>query len=273
MIKNDLARLYDPVIGRFITPDTIIPEPYNPQSLNRYAYCLNNPLIYTDPTGHQDEDEYTLDEITVTAPRMDPFANFPIYIPSNADIYVDGVLQNNYSYNYPSLFSQTVTNQSSDGRLITVTDYTNTLIGSTGTGMELLNGSFRLTKKGSFLNPKYYKSNWSGGSRAGITTYSAAEYGSKIGKASLGLAVTIGAYNVYQGYTKDNNSFGRNAQVETAKTLGGIGGATVGAEVGAFIGFWLGGGVGAIPGALIGGFIGGWDGSVFFERVYSDYKN
>ena len=29
-----------------------MPSPANPQSLNRYAYCLNNPLKYKDPTGH-----------------------------------------------------------------------------------------------------------------------------------------------------------------------------------------------------------------------------
>ena len=46
------ARYYDPEIGRFISPDTIIPNYYNPQFLNRYSYCLNNPLKYTDPTGH-----------------------------------------------------------------------------------------------------------------------------------------------------------------------------------------------------------------------------
>jgi RHS repeat-associated protein len=51
------ARYYDPNIGRFISPDTIIPQPFNPQSLNRYSYCLNNPLKYIDPTGHG-EDEY-----------------------------------------------------------------------------------------------------------------------------------------------------------------------------------------------------------------------
>jgi RHS repeat-associated protein len=51
-LYNYNARLYDPFIGRFITPDTIVPSPYNPQSLNRYSYCLNNPLIYTDPSGH-----------------------------------------------------------------------------------------------------------------------------------------------------------------------------------------------------------------------------
>ncbi len=46
------ARWYDPSIGRWIQPDSIIPDVYNPQSLNRYSYVLNNPLKYTDPSGH-----------------------------------------------------------------------------------------------------------------------------------------------------------------------------------------------------------------------------
>jgi RHS repeat-associated protein len=45
------ARLYDPVLGRFISPDSMVPDPEDPQALNRYTYCLNNPLIYTDPSG------------------------------------------------------------------------------------------------------------------------------------------------------------------------------------------------------------------------------
>jgi len=46
------ARYYDSEIGRFITPDSIVQSPYDPQTLNRYAYCRNNPLIYIDPSGH-----------------------------------------------------------------------------------------------------------------------------------------------------------------------------------------------------------------------------
>ncbi len=46
------ARYYDPTIGRFISPDTVVPNFRNPQSFNRYSYCGNNPLIYTDPSGH-----------------------------------------------------------------------------------------------------------------------------------------------------------------------------------------------------------------------------
>ncbi|MBA3531833.1 MAG: hypothetical protein H0T73_07940, partial [Ardenticatenales bacterium] len=38
--------------GKFIQADTIVPNAGNPQSFNRYAYTLNNPIKYTDPTGH-----------------------------------------------------------------------------------------------------------------------------------------------------------------------------------------------------------------------------
>jgi RHS repeat-associated protein len=46
------ARYYDPELGRFIQADTIIARIFDPQCLNRYSYCANNPLKYTDPTGH-----------------------------------------------------------------------------------------------------------------------------------------------------------------------------------------------------------------------------
>jgi hypothetical protein len=49
------ARYYDATIGRFTQPDSIIPNIYNPQYLNRYSYVRNNPVRYTDPTGHRDE--------------------------------------------------------------------------------------------------------------------------------------------------------------------------------------------------------------------------
>ena len=45
------ARLYDPLLGRFLSPDPYIQDPDNPQNFNRYSYCLNNPLKYTDPSG------------------------------------------------------------------------------------------------------------------------------------------------------------------------------------------------------------------------------
>ena len=46
------ARYYDPVLGRFISADSIVPSAGNPQGLNRYAYVYNNPLRYRDPSGN-----------------------------------------------------------------------------------------------------------------------------------------------------------------------------------------------------------------------------
>ena len=46
------ARYLDPQLGRFTQPDTIVPDPGNPQALNRYSYVLNNSIRYTDPSGH-----------------------------------------------------------------------------------------------------------------------------------------------------------------------------------------------------------------------------
>jgi len=48
---NMNARMYDPAIGRFISPDPYVQAPDNTQSFNRYSYCLNNPLKYTDKSG------------------------------------------------------------------------------------------------------------------------------------------------------------------------------------------------------------------------------
>ena len=48
---NMNGRVYDPILGRFLSPDNYIQLPDYTQSLNRYSYCLNNPLIYTDPSG------------------------------------------------------------------------------------------------------------------------------------------------------------------------------------------------------------------------------
>ena len=48
---NANARIYDPAIGRFLSPDPLIQDPASTQNLNRYTYCLNNPLKYTDESG------------------------------------------------------------------------------------------------------------------------------------------------------------------------------------------------------------------------------
>jgi RHS repeat-associated protein len=50
-LVNYNARIYDPVIGRFMSADSTVEALYDPQDLNRYSYVGNNPLAFTDPSG------------------------------------------------------------------------------------------------------------------------------------------------------------------------------------------------------------------------------
>jgi RHS repeat-associated protein len=50
-LDQTLHRKYDSSLGRWLTPDRHRGDPSNPQSWNRYAYVLNDPMIFTDPYG------------------------------------------------------------------------------------------------------------------------------------------------------------------------------------------------------------------------------
>jgi RHS repeat-associated protein len=50
------ARWYDPLLGRFISADTIVPGAYFPTDHDRYAYSRNSPLLFVDPSGHMPVD-------------------------------------------------------------------------------------------------------------------------------------------------------------------------------------------------------------------------
>jgi RHS repeat-associated protein len=68
------ARWYDPALGRFIQPDPLVPEPGNPQALNRYAYALNNPVRYRDSSGYWVETAWDIANILwdIYEVRRDP---------------------------------------------------------------------------------------------------------------------------------------------------------------------------------------------------------
>ncbi len=51
------ARYFDPDLGQFISPDTLVPDPTNLFDYNRYMYVRGNPMRYSDPTGHYSNDE------------------------------------------------------------------------------------------------------------------------------------------------------------------------------------------------------------------------
>ena len=79
------ARYYDPALGRFISADTVVPNPGNPQDLNRYAYVRNNPLKYRDPTGHYIFDEDYPDPTSAYYPVKHAYGSTYLLGPQDAE--------------------------------------------------------------------------------------------------------------------------------------------------------------------------------------------
>jgi hypothetical protein len=63
------GKMYDPILGRMLSTDPYVQAPEYTQSYNRYSYCWNNPLKYTDPTGMGVNDVNELDEVVVYGNR------------------------------------------------------------------------------------------------------------------------------------------------------------------------------------------------------------
>jgi hypothetical protein len=61
------GRIYDPLLGRFLSADPLIQGPRNLQSYNRYSYAFNNPLSIVDPSGYAGEFTVDLPPFVVTA--------------------------------------------------------------------------------------------------------------------------------------------------------------------------------------------------------------
>jgi RHS repeat-associated protein len=66
--SGDYGRYYDILIDRFVQADDRIPDLSNPQTYNRYTYCVNDPLRYNDPSGHapSDDDDDPTEHLSLT---------------------------------------------------------------------------------------------------------------------------------------------------------------------------------------------------------------
>jgi RHS repeat-associated protein len=89
------GRVYDPLVGRFMSADDVISDPYAIQAFNRYSYVWNNPLQLTDPTGHE---PYT--NLTITDSKGNEYHSYESYMDSrggssssNGDLVAGGVLR------------------------------------------------------------------------------------------------------------------------------------------------------------------------------------
>jgi RHS repeat-associated protein len=103
------ARYYDAYLNRFVSADAVVPNPGNPQDYNRYAYVVNSPLVYVDPSGHYYGDLATYchnnpgDPVcgATVAPHTDPVYGLPSdCIPRPWDDPLTASLRNAYMLAY-----------------------------------------------------------------------------------------------------------------------------------------------------------------------------
>ncbi len=107
------GRVYDPLVGRMMSADPMVPDPLNAQAWNRYSYVINNPLAFTDPSGYSWLSTFldrtfgvlfrdvpilgTLFEIGATALCLgNPVCAIPVAFASTA--FVAGVTSGNLGY-------------------------------------------------------------------------------------------------------------------------------------------------------------------------------
>lgn len=76
-------RLYDPSIGRMLSPDIFVQAPTNTQSYNKYSYGFNNPLRYNDPTGNIANSTYSAPGNAVVAEMVGLGRSY---------YYIDGII-------------------------------------------------------------------------------------------------------------------------------------------------------------------------------------
>jgi hypothetical protein len=86
------ARMYSPELGRFIQPDTIVPDISDLQSFNRYYYVNNNPLRFTDSNGHCIDGVSTIVCIAVAGAVIGAVADAIIQYNETGSINVGEVL-------------------------------------------------------------------------------------------------------------------------------------------------------------------------------------
>jgi RHS repeat-associated protein len=70
------ARLYNPTLGRFLSPDSLDPAGSSTQSTNGYSYTENDPVNFTDPSGHQDDSGGTITQDAEGSNALGPVGSF-----------------------------------------------------------------------------------------------------------------------------------------------------------------------------------------------------
>ncbi len=100
------ARLYDPMLGRFLSADDYVQMPENSQNFNRYAYCVNNPLKYSDPSGNFIE--WAVVAMAAWQAGMTSWANGDSFMGGAAQGAAVSIVSQGFAYGIGSAFGHQV---------------------------------------------------------------------------------------------------------------------------------------------------------------------
>ncbi|MGL6162285.1 RHS repeat-associated core domain-containing protein, partial [Microbulbifer sp.] len=99
------GRVYDPTLGRFLSPDPIVQAPTYSQSWNRYTYVFNSPMTFTDPSGFvsvrelSEEEDDPIEEVEVVGRPLSSPAHLSVrFLVSTGSIQ----LANPFAFNLGS---------------------------------------------------------------------------------------------------------------------------------------------------------------------------
>jgi len=256
---NMNGRLYDPQLGRMLSVDRYVQDPSNTQSYNRYSYCMNNPLKYTDPSGWAGEGGVGTYTPWWAFPAR-PFGITPadrafwnntemtneawINASSPGGSYNSGQVNSGNSHFYKIDYyrntayikdgkSNTTHSELTRSEVIVEYDASGQggdpslpgwLTWSNNGVNAAAYGAYEVGgsmrfMKGGSLSLKYYASAWTGGSRASITTFNLSKLGTGFGYGTSFVGAGIGVTNFILSDKQHWSDYGRLGVSLTSATL------------------------------------------------------
>ena len=243
------GRMYDQNLGRFLSPDDHIQEPFNTQSFNRYGYVWNNPLSGIDPDGetvltkYKDQDGNLIAEtndgndgtVIVENNKVEDFTNsLNSYGMLSNSVMANQELIRNFGAGFFGFEGDNIQDWATEA-------FSNSKVGLAGIGLsisdlgsefaqEVLSGSTLRLFKGGRFSPKLYTSGWGGGSRGRIKTHGTSGLSRVLNATGKGLGLYT-AYSIHKQYKQGQINiyqYGLNQGSNALSTLGGIWGAAWG---------------------------------------------
>lgn len=271
-------RQYDMTLGRFTSIDRLAElAPHT----NPYRFAFNNPVYWCDPSGlfetKKEARAYRKEKKIKGSIRKNKDGSYRIDDKRNLVSYTKGEDGTSENFRNDGVEeSVLIEGNKNKSEALEAAKFANDRIGDVGTYLKYTpkkGGSFRLRngiKNGNKFSPKYYPSNWLGGSKAMIKTYNVAKTisrGSVFGTAVLGsIEVGIGVSQDYDNYQNEGHTNGKNTAVAVGSVAGGLIGSFVGGEVLGTFGSAF-GPEGTAIGIIVGNYAGGYYGSKIGENL------